>query len=215
MAKINKRMVARIALYSTAAVAAFFIYARGNVPVETDTEYCERTGRVKIDDRFFKYDVYENGEMKTIADMLSRGCKGDAYCEIDRAYQYVLKIPYQESSTNRNPSEVINQQRGDCDEKSYLLATLLLQQGHRCVFVTTADHGFIAVHFEKDDATMPHPLSYLTVDGKKYYFAEATFTTGYVGQPNGVSQDEIDAVFDMVGRKEIPIDTVRFNLGRS
>ncbi|MBN2869906.1 MAG: hypothetical protein JXK04_03020 [Campylobacterales bacterium] len=213
MAKINKRMVARIALYGVAGLAAIFIYARGNVPVETDAEYCERTGRVKIQDRFFKYDVYENGEMKTIADMLSRGCNEDAYCEIDRAYQYVLKIPYQESSTNRNPSEVINQQGGDCDEKSYLLATLLLQQGHRCVFVTTADHGFIAVHLENGDA-LQSPSSYLTVDGKKYYFAEATFTTGYIGQPNDVARNEIEAVFDMVGKKEIPIDTVRFTLAK-
>lgn len=213
MAKINKRVVSRIALYSIAGVAAFFIYARGNVPLETDAEYCERTGRVKIQDRFFKYDVYENGEMKTIADMLSRGCNDDAYCEIDRAYQYVLKIPYQESSANRNPSEVIIQQGGDCDEKSYLLATLLLQQGYHCVFVTTADHGFIAVHLENGDS-LKQPSSYLTVDGKKYYLAETTFTTGYIGQYNDVAQDEIEAVFDMVGRKEIPIDTVGFNLAK-
>ena len=213
MGWINRRVVSRVGLYSVAAMVAYSIYAHSNVPVETDEEYCERTGRVKIHGRFFKYDVYENGEMKTISDMLMRGCNGEASCEIDRAYQYVLSIPYQESGGNRTPSEVINQNGGDCDEKSYLLATLLLQQGHRCVFVTTKDHGFIAVHVE-DDHLLKRPLSYLTIDAKKYYFAETTWTHGYIGQYNDVEVHDVDAVFDMVAKKEVPLSKVEWSIAK-
>ena len=210
MALINKRVVYRIGLYGVAGIIAFSLYARANVPPETDEEYCERRGMVKIHDKFFKYDVYEHDEMKPIVDMLTKECNGDTYCEIDRAYQYVLKIPYKESTAYRNPSDVINQNGGDCDEKSFLLATLLLQNKYPCVLVTTKDHGFIAVHLPNDTA-LKHPSSYLIMDGKKYYFAETTLLEGYIGQYNNVQKNDINGVFDMVVKKEIPLDQIEYH----
>jgi len=209
MSIINKRLFYRIGLYSVAGIIAFTLYARASVPPETDAEYCERKGMVKIHDRFYKYDVYEHNEMKPIVDMLTKGCNGDEVCEVNRAYQYVLKIPYKESIANRNPSDVINQNGGDCDEKSFLLATLLLQKKYACVLVTTKDHAFIAVHIQ-NDVLLKQPSSYLIVNGKKYYFAEVTVTAGYIGQYNNVNQQDIEAVFDMVAKKEIPMNMVEF-----
>lgn len=211
MLAMNKRIFYRIGLYTVAGFIAFTLYARANTPPETDQEYCDRTGRVKIHDRYFKYDVYEHGEMKPIVDMLSKDCNGNEYCEVDRIYKYVLSIPYKESSTNRNPSDVINQHGGDCDEKSFLLATLFLQKGYPCVFVTTKDHVFIAVHIPNEDV-LKKPFSYLTIGTNKYYFAESTFSAGYIGQYNNVNQQEIDAIFDMVSKKEIPLDKVEFTI---
>jgi hypothetical protein len=214
MTIIHKRILYRIGLYGVAGIIAFSLYARANVQPETDEEYCQRRGMIKIHDRFFKYDVYEHGEMKPIVDMLTQGCNGDEYCEIDHAYQYVLKIPYKESVTSRNPSDVINQNGGDCDEKSFLLATLLLQNKYPCVLVTTKDHGFIAVHIQ-NDASLKHPYSYLVINGKKYYFAETTFLSGYLGQYNNIDERDIDAVFDMVAKEEIPLDKVEFQITKS
>lgn len=214
MAINKKRIMYRIGLYGAAGIITFSLYTRANVPPETDEEYCQRRGMVKIHDRFFKYDVYEHGEMKPIVDMLTKECKGNEYCEIDQAYQYVLKIPYKKSAANRNPSDVINQNGGDCDEKSFLLATLLLQNQYECVLVTTKDHGFIAVHVP-NDISLKHPSSYLVLNGKKYYFAETTFSAGYIGQYNNVEERDIDAVFDMVAKKEIPLDTLVFQITKS
>ncbi len=209
MSIFNKRLFYRIALYSIAGLIGYTIYAKANVPPETDAEYCERKGMVKIHNRFYKYDVYQNNEMKPFVDMLTKGCNNDPYCEVDRAYQYVLKIPYKESSGNRNPSDVINQNGGDCDEKSFLLATLLLQKQYPCLFITTKDHGFIGVHIP-NEKKIKHPSSYVTFEGKKYYFAETTTPVGYIGQDNGVKEQEIEGVFDMVAKKEIPIEQVNF-----
>lgn len=210
MAMINKRLFYRIGLYSVAGIIAFALYSRANVLPETDQQYCKRKGMVKIHDRFYKYDVYDHNEMKPIVDMLTKGCNNNELCEIDRAYQYVLKIPYKESIANRNPSDVINQNGGDCDEKSFLLATLLLQKKHECLLLTTNDHAFIAVHVQNDVA-LKQPSSYLIFNGKKYYFAEATVKTGYLGQYNNVNQQKIEAVFDMVAKKEIPLNEVKFD----
>ncbi|MGA9047050.1 hypothetical protein [Sulfuricurvum sp.] len=209
MSIINKRLFARIGLYSVAGIIAFTLYARANVPPETDAEYCQRTGMVKIHNRFYQYNVYQHDEMKPFADMLTKGCEGDAYCEVDRAYQYVLKIPYKESSANRNPSDVINQNGGDCDEKSFLLATLLLQNHYECLLITTKNHGFIGVHIA-NEKEITRPSSYVTFEGKKYYFAEITVPAGYIGQDNGVKEQEIEGVFDMVAKKEIPMQQVDF-----
>lgn len=206
---INKRFLYRVGLYSVAGIIAYALYARANVPPETDAEYCERKGMVKIHNRFYKYDVYQHDEMKPLADMLVKGCDDDPYCEVDRAYQYVLKIPYKESTTNRNPSDVINQNSGDCDEKSFLLATLLLQKKHPPLLITTKDHGFIAVHIP-NDKDIKTPNSYLVFEGKKYYFAETTTPTGYIGQYNGVKREELEGVFDMMAKKEIPIKQIVF-----
>ncbi|MDO9208418.1 MAG: hypothetical protein Q7T91_09210 [Sulfuricurvum sp.] len=214
MATINKRLLYRIGLYTVAGMIAFSLYAKANVPPETDAEYCKRCGMVKIHDQFFKYNVYEHNEMKPIVDMLIKGCSGDEYCEIDRAYQYVLRIPYKESTDNRNPSDVINQNGGDCDEKSFLLATLLLQKKYKCVLVTTKDHGFVAVHVP-NETSLKYPYSYLTIAGKKYYFAETTVFQGYIGQDNNVQERDIDGVFDMVSKKEISLDKIEFHVVKS
>lgn len=197
-----KRLLYRIGLYGIAGIVAYSLYLRANVPPETDEQYCERKGMVKIHNRFYKYDVYEHNEMKPIVDMLTRDCSGDSYCEITHMYQYVLSIPYKESTDDRNPSDVINQNGGDCDEKSFLLATLLLQKHYECLLITTKEHGFIAVHLP-DDTKVKKPASYVTFNGKKYFFAETTLEHGSIGEYNNINPQEIEGVYDMVGKKEI------------
>lgn len=211
---LNKRLFYRIGLYTVAGIIAYTLYARANVPPETDTQYCKRKGMVKIHDRFYKYDVYEHDEMKPIVDMLTKTCNGDAYCEIDHAYQYVLSIPYKSSTINRNPADVINHNAGDCDEKSFLLATLLLQNKYPCVLIITRDHGFLAVNVPNEQS-LKKPSSYLTFEGKKYYFADATLKSGYIGQYNDIKEQEITGVFDMQAKKEIPLEKVQYFLSKT
>ena len=214
MSILNKRLFYRIALYSVAGIIAYTLYARANVPPETDAQYCSRKGMVKIHDRFYKYDVYEHDEMKPIVDMLTKTCNGDAYCEIDHAYQYVLSIPYKASTTNRNPADVINQNGGDCDEKSFLLATLLMQKKYHCLLILTKDHGFLAINVQNDQP-LKKPFSYLTFEGKKYYFADATLKAGYIGQYNDIKEQEITGVFDMQAKKELALDKMQYFISKT
>lgn len=214
MAIIYKRIFARIVLYGVAGIIAYSLYLRANVPPETDAQYCKRKGMVKIHDAFYKYDVYEHDEMKPIVDMLTKTCNGDAYCEIDHIYQYVLTIPYKSSTASRNPADVINQNAGDCDEKSFLLATLLLQNKYPCVLILTKDHAFLAVNVPNDQSSK-QPISYLTFEEKKYYYADATLKAGYIGQYNNVKQQEITGVFDMQAKKEIPLKKAQFFLPKT
>jgi hypothetical protein len=149
--------------------------------------------------------------MKPIVDMLTKSCNGDAYCEIDHAYQYVLSIPYKSSTINRTPVDVITQNGGDCDEKAFLLATLLLQNKYPCVLILTKDHGFLAINVP-DNISVKQPSSYITFNNKKYYFADATLKTGYIGQYNDIKEKEVTGIFDMQGKKEIPLTSIKFSI---
>lgn len=209
MSFFNRRLLYRIGLYSTAGIIAYSIYARANIPPETDEEYCKRKGMVKIHDQFYKYDVYEHGEMKPFVDLLTDGCNGNSFCDIDRAYQYVLKIPYKESTQSRTPADVINQNGGDCDEKSFLLATLLLQKHYRCLLIMTKEHAFLTIHLP-DESKIRRPNAYVTFEGEKYYFAETTLPHGYIGQYNNIREQEVEGVFDMTSKEEIPSDKISF-----
>lgn len=211
MVIFNKQLLYRVVLYTVAGVIAYSLYLRANVPPETDAQYCQRKGMIKIHNRFYKYDVYEHNEMQPIAEMITKECNGNSYCEIEHMYQYVLKIPYKESTVNRTPSDVINQNGGDCDEKSFLLATLFLQKHHECLLITTKDHGYLAVHIA-DENTLKQPASYLTFNGKKYYIAETTNPSGYIGKHNNIAPTEVQGVFDMVTKKELALDTVEIPL---
>jgi hypothetical protein len=51
MAILNKRLFYRIGLYGIAGIIAYSLYLRANVPPETDAQYCERKGMVKIHNR--------------------------------------------------------------------------------------------------------------------------------------------------------------------
>lgn len=167
----------------------------------SEKDYREN-GYIKAKDRYIKYNVYENGEVKPIADMLSAGCNGDDACEIENIFNYVLHLPYKESQIDRDPSAVINQNGGDCDEKAYLFASLLIQRGYECVLIITKEHAFIAVHV-KNDKKFSGEAAYLSIEGKKYFYAETSAEGSEIGQFNGFGLDQIESVFDILHKKEL------------
>lgn len=211
MAIAYRKIIPRILLYSLGAMIALSLYHRMDAHVETDEEYCKRLGLIKFHGKYFKYEVYQRDEFKTMVQMLTRECNHDRACELDSLYQYVLKIPYAESNSTRTPSEVIIKNGGDCDEKSFLLASLFLQSGYECIFMTTPEHGFIAVHLD-DSFPVRFPTSYVSIDNKKYYFAESTFGSGYIGKYNNIKVDSIDGIYDMSHKVEIPREKAEFHI---
>lgn len=208
---MNANTLIRIVLYIFVAAGAY-LYLQPSKATQPlgETNYREK-GYIKAKERYLKYSVYENGEVKPIADMLARGCNADDACEIGNIFHYVLHLPYKESQGDRDPSAVINQNGGDCDEKAYLFASLLIQRGHECVLVITNDHAFIAVHLQ-NDRDIPSESAYLEIGGKKYYYAETSAEGSEIGRFNGFGSDQIESVFDIVHKREIPLDTLSLHI---
>lgn len=203
---MNARVLIRVVVYTLLAGGSLYLYLQPSKAVSTlDENNYQDKGYIKAKDRYLKYNVYENGEVKPIADMLSAGCNGDDACEIGNMFHYVLNLPYKESSGDRDPSAVINQNGGDCDEKAYLFASLLIQRGHECMLIITKEHAFIAVHV-KNDKNLSDKSTYLSIDGKKYFYAETSAEGSKIGEFNGFGLDQIESVFDISRKKELQPD---------
>lgn len=200
-------IVIRLVIYSFVASFAYYAYLRQSSADSgvNDNNYREK-GYIKLEDKYLKYNVYENGEVKTIVDMVTKECNNDVMCEVTKEFEYVMKLPYRSSKDDKDPSGVINQRGGDCDEKSYLLASLFLESGFENVIVFTKEHAFLGVHIE--NANLPKSAAHLKIRGKKFYYAETTAEHAYIGWFNNIPSDTIVMVYSVNEKKEIPLNEI-------
>ena len=172
-----------------------------------EQRYMEENGLIKLNGKYFQYGVKEHGEVLPITKALDAGCRNDE-CKIKRYFHYVTNIEYKEDLNNtQNSVEVIMKGRGDCDEKSYLFASMLLQNGYESLLIYTNSHAFVGVnipHFEDPH----HWMCYYTYKGKKYYLAETTSKEAQIGAFNGIDPKEYEIIFDVNAKKEIPLGQV-------
>ena len=168
----------------------------------------DEKGIIRVGNRYIQYGVKEQGGIKPITDMLEHECTTD-YCKIERYYTYVKRLPYERGTKNKdkNALDVIMSGKGDCDERSYLFASMLLQNHYESVIIYTQDHAFVGVHIPNYDTT--EHRGYLLIQGKKYYYAETTDINGYLGSYNGVQPKEYVLIYDVNGKKEIPLGEVK------
>ncbi|MDP3465350.1 MAG: hypothetical protein Q8R86_06225 [Sulfuricurvum sp.] len=166
---------------------------------------------IKIGNRNAIYSVTQNDEIKKIEEIIIRGCKGKEMCEIDKTFEYVTNKPYMLSDHDRNPNEVINLDGGDCDEKSFLFASMLKERNHKCVIIFTKKHAFVAVYLKDRSNLYPHTAS-LEIDGKYYFYAETTAKGSHIGWFNGVEPKDFKGIYDVNEEKEIAMNEVALNL---
>jgi len=173
-----------------------------------EQQMMEEKGIIKVGDRYLQYGVKEQGEIKPITDMLEHDCSND-YCKIERYYTYVKRLPYESGTKNKdkNAIDVIMSGKGDCDERSYLFASMLVQNHYESVIIYTKDHAFVGVHIPNYDTR--EPRCYLLINGKKYYYAETTDINGYVGSYNGVDPTKYVVIYNVNTKKEIPLGEVK------
>lgn len=164
---------------------------------------------IKVGELYAPYYVDENSKLKTIINNLKDRCSGNEVCEVNQAFSYVTHIPYVRSDKHRAPIDVITKNGGDCDEKAQLFAMILIETNHNCVLVYTQDHTFIAV--EIDDASKVNPNNArLSIEGKAYYYAETTDPNAYIGKFNGVAFEQIQGVYHVNQKRNIPKSAIQF-----
>lgn len=173
----------------------------------------QEQGLIKVGDTYLKYGVKENGEVKPITDILDKNCRTDQ-CKIESYFNYVKKIPYQKGVKNneKNSIDVILKGSGDCDEKSHLFVSMLIQGNYKSVLIYTKDHTFVCVNIPhlKNDRLM----SYLSINNEKYYYAETTRSDAYLGAFNMIEPKDFQIIIDPLTKKEIPINTTSLYINR-
>ena len=122
-------------------------------------------------------------DLRAIRDQL--GLDSDGYLELMVAY--VQQIPYESVSDDpRFATEVVMEGRGDCDDKVFLLASLLKHENYKNAVIDLGDHMALGV------------LSNGATFGKTgYAFVEAT-EPHYIGEATQSAEDVI-GVYDIVG----------------
>ncbi|MDP2850719.1 MAG: hypothetical protein Q8M43_04765 [Sulfuricurvum sp.] len=217
--KEHKPFSMRIFVYPALFILAVAVYknhtANSNViPVNKNVSQVQTItvpppNAIKVGEFYAPYYIDENSKLNTIIENLKERCSRDEVCEVTQAFKYVSQIPYIRSETHRTPVDVIVKNGGDCDEKAQLFAMILIETNHNCVVVYTKDHAFIAVEIE-NTSKINRNNARLKIENKDYFYAETTDKNGYVGKFNGVYPDEIQGIYHINEKRNIPKEEIEF-----
>lgn len=217
--KEHKPFSMRIFVYPALFILAVAVYknhtANSNViPVNKNVSQVQTIivpppNAIKVGEFYAPYYIDENSKLNTIIENLKERCSRDEVCEITQAFKYVSQIPYIRSEKHRTPVDVIVKNGGDCDEKAQLFAMILVETNHNCVVVYTKDHAFIAVEIE-NTSQINRSNARLKIENKDYFYAETTDKNGYVGKFNGVYPDDIQGIYHINEKRNIPKEEIEF-----
>ncbi len=138
-------------------------------------------------------------DLRTLRDQMS--LDADGYLELIVAY--VQQIPYVEVTDDpRFATEVIMEARGDCDDKVFLLASLLRHEGYKSAVIDLGDH--MALGVPTNGTTFGHTGYGFVETTEPHYIGEATeaasdvigvysISGGTKGYSAGAQVDAIDA----------------------
>ncbi len=117
--------------------------------------------------------------LRPIADRLREIYGGDDEKFANGALMLVHQIPYNVTLPIKYPVETIVENKGDCDLFSYIAASIIKAGGVDVVLLLYEDkaHMNIGVNLPQNPQYARTPVSYVTVDGVKYYIAECTAGT--------------------------------------
>ena len=141
-----------------------------------------------------------------LANHLTKDCASNKVCEVQAMLDFVTKIPYKiNESIARSAKQVVEQNFGDCDDKSNLLISMLKVRGYEAYFVLVPEHIFVIVDLEK----LPNKKA-LYVNDKRFYVLESTATNSKIGFPLKYKLEQIEAIVDPFVNKKLVIEKLEY-----
>ena len=141
-----------------------------------------------------------------LADFLTKNCNKNKICEVQAMLDFTTAIPYKiNESIARSAKQVVEQNFGDCDDKSNLLISMLKVRGYEAYFVLVPEHIFVIVDLEK---LLNKKALY--VNDKRFYILESTATNSKIGFPLKYKLDEINAIIDPFVNKKLVINKLEY-----
>ena len=142
-----------------------------------------------------------------LADFLTKDCKSDINCEVQAILDFVTKIPYKiNESIARSAKQVVEQNFGDCDDKSNLLISMLKVKGYEAYFVLVPEHIFVIVNLEQKLQN----LKALYINEKRFYILESTAIGSKIAFPLKYNFNEIEAILDPFKNKKLVINKLEY-----
>ena len=153
--------------------------------------------------------VSTSGEIQQKAHTFTNNCK-DKLCQIQSLLDFATNIPYK---TNRfqqkSAQKTIQENFGDCDDKSNLLISMLHALGIEAYFVLVPSHIFVIVPLK--DKRLSETKG-LWVNDKKYYILESTAKDSKIGFPLHYGLEDIDVIIEPFSNTKIGIKTLNYKL---
>jgi len=181
--------------------AVIFVYILTKAIVTVKKE------RIGTKDGIYVNRVTTNKEINDMAKMLSKGCKSDL-CKVQNILDYVTNIPYKINHFKaHSPQKTIQNNFGDCDDKSNLLISMLHSIGIESYFVLVPEHIFVIARI--DDKRL-EKIPGLWIDNKKYYILESTAKNSPVGFPLGYPLSQIDTIIDPFSNEKVEYEKLGY-----
>ena len=142
-----------------------------------------------------------------LADFLTKDCASNKVCEVQAMLDFVTAIPYKiNESIARSSKQVVEQNFGDCDDKSNLLISMLKVRGYEAYFVLVPKHIFVIINLE--DIKLNKKALY--VNHKPFYILESTAKDSKIGFPLKHTLEEIEAIIDPFVNKKLLVKTLNY-----
>ena len=186
-------------------IIAFFVFVYYTAKA---IEIVNKT-QVSTSDGIYTSYISTSEEIQKKAEVLTNRCV-TTLCKVQKLLDYTSNIPYQTQTFQKNsPLKTIQNNYGDCDDKSNLLISMLYAIGIEAYFVLVPKHIFVIVPL--DDKRVGFKKG-LWVNGRKYYILESTSEDSQVGFPLKYKLDEIDVIIDPFTNEKIDIETLKYKL---
>lgn len=161
---------------------------------------------IDIDGATYVNQVKTDDYTKNLAHNLTKDCLTKV-CEVQSMLNLVTEIPYRiNESIARSGKHVIEQNFGDCDDKSNLLISMLKAKGYEAYFVLVPKHIFVIVNL---NLILPNKKA-LYINGRPFYKLETTATGSSIGFPMKYKLEDIDAIVDPFQNKKLVVESLEY-----
>lgn len=148
-------------------------------------------------------------EIQNRAYDLTKDCESKL-CKVQSLLDFATNIPYKTNTfQQKSPQKTIQENFGDCDDKSNLLISMLHAMDIEAYFVLVPKHIFVILPLENEKVAFKKGL---WINGRKYYILESTAKDSKVGFSLHYSLDEIEAVVEPFSNKKMSIENLKYKL---
>ena len=184
---------------------AFIAYIYGMIKV---VDIVNRTQVGTKNGTYTSY-VTTSKEIEEKAKELTKNCQSKL-CKVQTLLNFASNIPYQSKTFQQySAQKTIQQNFGDCDDKSNLLISMLYALKIEAYFVLVPKHIFVIVPLSDKRLSQTKGL---WINDRKFFILESTAKNSRVGFPLKYKVNDIDVVIEPFTNEKIPINSLAFRL---
>jgi len=153
--------------------------------------------------------VTTSKEIEETASELTKNCQ-NRLCQVQTLLDFASNIPYQSKTFQKySAQKTIQQNFGDCDDKSNLLISMLHALEIEAYFVLVPKHIFVIVPLT--DKRL-HQTRGIWINDIKYYILESTAKNSDIGFPLKYKLSDINVIIEPFSNEKITINRLEYKL---